>query len=275
VFGLSTPNLSGDTRRVPTVQANGVALHYEESGTGDPILCVHGTGSSSELWADAVAALSARGRAVVYDRRGFGRSERPQPLRMDVRLHGDDAAALLEALDAAPAVVIGRSQGGEIALDLALRHPGRVRALVLLEGGGLRLSDEAVRLVAAADERVFAAAEQDPGAVGRTLLDAMLGDGVWDELPEVVRRTFTDNGPAIVAEERAGLLRVTAEELRAISVPTLAVGAEDSPEGFRAWVPLVAGAIPNARTAWVEGGHLIDASHPAVLAFVDDVLGAG
>jgi pimeloyl-ACP methyl ester carboxylesterase len=260
---------------VARVHVNGVSLHVEERGAGDAILCIHGTGSSTALWGGAAEALAQRGRAIVYDRRGFGRSERPEPLRMDVALHADDAAALLAELAAAPAVVIGRSQGGEIAVDLALRHPGVVRALVLLEGGGLRLSDEAVRLVAAADERVFAAAEQDPGAVGRTLLDAMLGDGVWDELPEVVRRTFTDNGPAIVAEERAGLLRVTAEELRAISVPTLAVGAEDSPEGFRAWVPLVAGAIPNARTAWVEGGHLIDASHPAVLAFVDDVLGAG
>jgi pimeloyl-ACP methyl ester carboxylesterase len=269
VFGLSTPNLSGDTRRVPTVQANGVALHYEESGTGDPILCVHGTGSSSELWADAVAALSARGRAVVYDRRGFGRSERPQPLRMDVRLHGDDAAALLEALDAAPAVVIGRSQGGEIALDLALRHPGRVRALVLLEGGGLLLGERTRSWLAELGALVLGA---DEDAVAETMLRGALGDEGWESLPDPVRRIFVDNGPAIAAEHRGGYLEVAPVDLAAVSCPALVVAAESSPPELAEAMDAVAAAIPGARLARVGGGHLIDPAHPVVLAFVDEVL---
>jgi len=258
--------------RVSHVRVNGVSLHVEERGAGDAVLCIHGTGSSTALWSDAAEVLAARGRAIVYDRRGFGRSERPDPLRMDVGLHADDAAALVAALDAAPVIVIGRSQGGEIAVDLALRHPALVRALVLLEGGGLALSPGAVRLIAEADERIFAAAERDLATVGRTMLDALLGDDVWGELPEAVRRTFTENGPAIVSEERAGLLRVTADELAAVAQPALVVGALDSPAGFREWVPLVAAALPAVRTAWVAGGHLIDAAHPEVLAFVDDIL---
>ena len=71
---------------------------------------------------------------IAYDRRGCARSERPQPYeRTSVAEHADDAAALLDALSAAPAIVIGRSYGGTVAADLALRHPDRVRALVLLE----------------------------------------------------------------------------------------------------------------------------------------------
>jgi esterase len=115
-----------------------VSLYYEEHGAGEPILCIHGTGSSAALWFDAAHELATHGRTIVYDRRGFARSERPEPFVTDVHQHTDDAAALIEALEAAPAVVIGRSYGGNVALELALRYPDRVRALALLEGARRR-----------------------------------------------------------------------------------------------------------------------------------------
>jgi esterase len=136
---------------VPRLPVNGVSLYYEELGAGEPMLCIHGTLSSAGLWTDAAAELATRGRTIVYDRRGFSRSERPEPFVADVHLHADDAAALIEALSASPAIVIGRSAGGEIAVDLALRYPNNVRALALLEGGGLWLGEGARRLIAAVD----------------------------------------------------------------------------------------------------------------------------
>jgi esterase len=257
---------------VAEVRVNGVSLYYEEHGAGEPILCIHGTGSSAAVWGDAVARLATRGRTIAYDRRGFSRSERPEPFVTDVRQHADDAAALLDALAAAPAIVIGRSQGGEIAVDLALGYPDSVRALALLEGGGLSLGEGARRWLAELDEQVFAAAEADMDSVGRTMLASVLGPGGWEELPEPVRRMFTDNGPAIVAEHRGGLLDVRPEELGRIGRPTLLVAARDSPPVLAEATRLLAEAMPSARVEWVEGGHLIDPAHPAVLAFVDEVL---
>jgi esterase len=257
---------------MPEVRVNGVSLYYEEHGSGSPILCIHGTGSSSALWTDAAAVLAGRGRTIVYDRRGFSRSERPEPFVTNVHEQADDAAALLEALHAAPAIVIGRSHGGETAVDLALRYPERVRALALLEGGGLSLGEALRRWLAEVDERVFAAAEVDMSTVGETLLNEVLGAGAWGALPEPVRQIFTDNGPAIVAEERGGLLDVSREQLGTILQPTLVVAAEGSPPAFAEVMELVAAAIPSASLEWVGGDHLIDPAHPAVLAFVDDVL---
>lgn len=254
------------------VEVNGVSLYYEEWGAGEPVVCIHGTGSSTALWRDAAAELGSRGRAIVYDRRGFSRSERPEPFVTDVHRQADDAAALIDRLGAAPAIVVGRSHGGEIAVDLALRYPGCVRALALLEGGGLSLSPTLTTWLSEVDEQVFAAAEVDMATVGEVLLAAVLGDGAWEELPEPVKEIFTANGPAIVAEERGGLLDASAAELGTIAQPTLLVTGKDSPPAFAEWVDLVAGAMPSARVALVEGGHLISAAHPAVLAFVDDVL---
>ena len=256
---------------MPDVEVNGTSLYYEEYGSGTPLLGIHGTGSSVELWREAAKALGGQGRAIVYDRRGFGRSERPEPLVMDVGTHADDAAALLDALGAGGAIVVGRSQGGEIAVDLALRHPQHVRALALLEGGGLALSPALRDWLDAMHERLYAAPEEE---VGRVLIAEVLGADLWDELPEPMRRTFADNGPAILAEERAGLLDVTPDELGTIDVPILILAGRDSPAPFADATERVAAVLPSARVEWVEGGHLIDPAHPAVLGFVAEVQSA-
>ena len=185
----------------------------------------------------------------------------------------DDAAALIDALAATPAIVIARSHGGEIAVDLALRYPERVRALALLEGGGLLLSEAFRGWLAGFHERIFAAADADASSVGETMLRGVLGDAGWEATPEPVREVFKANGPAIVAEERGGLLDVSAEQLASIDRPTLLVGAKDSSPEFAEVTRLMAEAMPSARVEWVEGGHLINPAHPAVLDFVDDVLG--
>ena len=108
--------------------------------------------------------------------------------------------------------------------------------------------------------------------VGETLLRTVLGDAGWEELPTSVRQIFTANGPAILAEERGGLLDVDAAQLATIAQPTLLVGAKDSPPAFAEATRLLAEAIPSARVEWVEGDHLIDPAHPIVLGFVEEVL---
>ena len=141
--------------------------------------------------------------------------------------HTDDAAALIDALAAAPAIVIGRSHGGEIAVDLALRYPDRVRALALLEGGGLSLSEALMRWVA---ELERAGLRRGRGRhEHRRRDDAARCPGRCEPgsgLPEPVKQIFTANGPAIVAELRGGLLDVSAEQLGTIDQPTLLVGAQ-------------------------------------------------
>ena len=257
---------------MPEVRANGVSLYYEEYGAGEPIVGIHGTGSSVALWESAAGVLGQHGRAIVYDRRGFGRSAQPSPFATDVHQQADDAAALIDALDAAPAIVIGRSQGGEIAVDLALRYPDRVRALALLEGGALALGPQMQEWLADVDEQVFAAAEADIDTVGETMIRAVLGDEGWEAWPAEVQEIFTANGPGIAAEHRGGLLDVTPDELRSIAHPTLIVGGKESGPAFAEVTNLMAASMPNAEVEWVEAGHVIDAAHPVVLGFVDRVL---
>ncbi len=84
---------------MPEAELNGIRLYYEEHGRGASILCIHGTSGSAVAWPAAVENLARLGRVIVYDRRGSGRSERPNRYeRTSVAEHADDAAGLLDAL---------------------------------------------------------------------------------------------------------------------------------------------------------------------------------
>jgi pimeloyl-ACP methyl ester carboxylesterase len=246
-------------------------LYYDERGSGTPILGIHGGGSSAVFWEDAAETLAGVGRTIIYDRRGSNRSERPEPYEItSVREHADDALLLLRALNAEPAILIGRSYGGTVALDLALRHPESVLGLALLEAGSRGLSPEYDRWFdSVADIVEQTATERGAHVVGEVLLREVFG--AWEELPEVWREVFTVNGPALLAEVRGGETTDNAR-LAELSVPTLVVTADDSPEPIRRGSEAFEHALPQARKAHVGGGHAIDPAGPDVLEFISEVV---
>lgn len=261
---------------MPEQAINGVRLYYEEHGEGDPILCIHGGGSSAVMWEEAVEELARLGRVIVYDRRGCTRSERPEPYqRTSVGEQADDAAALLEALARAPAVVIGRSYGGAVAIDLALRHPERLRALVLLEGDALGLSPAGLEWTKGICDRLREVAANDGvDAVYEALIGEVIGEGAWASFPDEIRRVLTHNGPALLAE--LGYVDEPMPDDAAfatIDKPVLLVAASESPPEQRDMTEKMAAVLPYARTSLVAGGHLIDPAAPEVLTFIGEELG--
>jgi pimeloyl-ACP methyl ester carboxylesterase len=188
-----------------------------------------------------------------------------------VREHADDARALLQALDAEPAVMIGRSYGGTVALDLALRHPDSVRALALLEAGPMGLSleyDAWFESLRETVEELAVAGRTDE--VGETVLRDVFD--AWEELPEALRTTFTENAPALLAEIRGGEWLTANSRLGELTVPTLIVTADESPEPIQRGSEALGRALPQAQTARVAGDHAIDPAGPEVLAFVGEIL---
>ncbi len=257
-----------------TVAVDGIRLYTEVHGAGTPsLLGIHGTPGSALTWVDAATELADHGQCIIYDRRGFGRSERPEPFdRSDLADHVDDALGVLRTLTATPAVIIGRSTGGLIALELARRHPEAVTALVLLEPALLSADPEAT---AWADALRTTSQESVPERASEVVVRAALGDEAWETLPDDLRTLVDEAAPAVVAEMRGrGLdlsdepLELGDDDLAGLDQPVLLVSSEDSPDVLRRVNDRLAEGLPNAETAIVPGGHLIYPAHPVVLDFI-------
>src|SRR4029079_1663466 len=121
----------------PPCSASGTArpdlyteLYWESTGEGPPLLLVMGMGLSGGAWWRTVETLSRDYRVITFDNRGVGRSRGLTPAYTTEAL-ADDAVAVLDALAIEQANIYGLSLGGMVAQQIALRHPRRVRSLVL------------------------------------------------------------------------------------------------------------------------------------------------
>lgn len=115
---------------MPYTEAPGFRMEYEIHGAGDPLLLINGLGSDRSEWLFQVPEFAKHFLTIAFDNRGAGGSDTP-PGPYSTAQMADDAAVLLEYLEAGRAHVLGVSLGGMIAQEVALRHPHRVRKLVL------------------------------------------------------------------------------------------------------------------------------------------------
>ena len=118
------------------IPINGVNLHIEDTGSGEPIIFVHEFGGDIRSWQPQVEYFSSRYRCITFNARGYPPSDVPE----DETLYGqqiatNDLKGVLDALDIARAFVVGLSMGAYTGLMFAMQHPERVRSLVFASGG--------------------------------------------------------------------------------------------------------------------------------------------
>lgn len=115
---------------MPQLKANGINIHYEEQGSGDPLLLIMGFTMSVVGWHWNIPTFAKSFRTIAFDNRGVGQSDKPD-LPYSMAMFADDTAGVLDALNVEQAHVFGISMGGMIAQEFALRHPQRVQTLIL------------------------------------------------------------------------------------------------------------------------------------------------
>ncbi len=258
---------------------NGVALHHEIHGAGDPLVLVHGSWGDASRWDLVVPDLARTFRVLAYDRRGHSRSERvagPGSVDED----GDDLAALLEHVQMAPAYGVATSWGANIALRLACRRPELFRKLVCHEPPlfDLLADDPESRLVlertAALMDAVRARLESgDHEGGARLFADTVaFGPGVWDDrLPPDVRAAFVDNAPTFLDELRdPDQQAIDVAALRDLPVPVHLTEGSESPPHFGRVLDRLEELIPRVTREVIAGaGHAPQSTSPA--AYVERV----
>jgi 3-oxoadipate enol-lactonase len=239
---------------MPTAHINGIDLHYEETGSGPPLLLLHGLGSSSRDWALQVPVFAADHRVIACDVRGHGRSAKP-PGAYSVPGFAADVAALLRHLDTGPAAVVGISMGGMIAFQLAVDAPDLVERLVIVNSGPeliLRTWGERFQ----AWQRLALVRLLGMGGMARFLVPRLFPKPDQEE----IRRTFIErwienDRRAYMASLRALLGWSVADRLGEIRCPVLVIAADQD------YTPVAAKAAYVARLPQAELAVIPDSRH--------------
>jgi pimeloyl-ACP methyl ester carboxylesterase len=250
---------------MPEAKANGVRLYYELHGNGEPLALVHGSWVDATTWRFVIPGLADSFRVLVYDRRGHSRSERLDS-QDSFEEDGDDLAALLEALELAPAHVVTSSSGGLIALGLAIRRPDVFRSLSCHEPPLWGLledepeSQELLQLGARGLEAIGRRiAEGDHERAARQFVEQFaLGPGAWESvLPPEGRAIFVQNAPTFLAElQDREALKIGEDALSRLEIPVHLTDGSESPRVFRRTIDRLTELIPRVTRETIEGAHV-------------------
>jgi 2-hydroxy-6-oxonona-2,4-dienedioate hydrolase len=261
---------------------NNALIYYEVAGEGQPLVMIHAGVADSRQWNNEFAHFAHRLRVLRYDMRGYGKSE---PVDGEFR-HLQDLTAFLDYLQIdQPAILMGCSIGGGLAMDFALTHPSRVAALIMVDSNprGLELDvsdppgfEEADKAYDAGDLDLLAEIETRIwfDGVGRTP----------EQVNPAMRQLAYEMNRHALSLDAKGLGKrlpdtevSAAERLSEINVPVLViVGAQDIPY-MQAAADHMLERIPTARKATIDdAAHLSNMDQPVefrrvVTAFLDDV----
>lgn len=270
---------------MPAVNVNGVRLFYTLTGdAGPPLVLVHGSWADWSDWELVLPALTQHFRVLAYDRRGHSQSQRV-PGQGSVDEDAADLAALIEALDLAPAHVAGLSSGGSIALRLATRRPDLLRSVSAQEPPlfGLLAHDPdhgpMMQELMAQIQTVAArlAAGDTEGGARQFVEEIALGPGAWAQLPPEEKQLLLSNASTFLDETRdPELFTIDLAALAEFSRPVLLTHGDQSHPSFAPVVAKLATSLPGAGVRVFAGsGHLPMVTHPAeYVAVISDFVAA-
>ncbi|HEY72686.1 MAG: 3-oxoadipate enol-lactonase [Anaerolineaceae bacterium 4572_32.2] len=239
---------------MPKLHLRDIDLYYETTGEGQPILFIHGLGSSGRDWEPQIAFFSqserrssAHYQIVTFDVRGHGQSDKP-PGPYSIRLFADDTAELIKALDIAPAHVVGISMGGMIAFQLAVSAPDLVKSLTIVNSAPelvLRSFEERLRAL----QRLLITHLLGMRKMGQVLSERLLPKPEHAELRRIFVERWAENDKRAYIDSMKALVGWSvADRLGDIRCPTLVIAADED------YTPM---SLKEAYVAQIEQAELV------------------
>ena len=246
---------------MPNMQIGEVELYYEIRGQGDPLLLIHGLGSSSRDWEYQIEPFSQNYQVVAMDVRGHGRSAKP-PGPYSIPLFAADAAELIRALRLVPAHVVGISMGGMIGLQLAVDAPDLVRSLVVVNAGPemiVRTWRERWQLL----QRQLIVRVLGLRKMGEVLGGRLFPKPEQGDLRQLFAERWAENDPRAYREAMNALVGWSVTDwLEAIACPVLVVAADQDYTPVEAKAAYVQ-RLPRAELQIIaDSRHATPVEHP-------------
>jgi len=242
-----------------------IVLAYDESGSGRPLLLVHGYPLNRHMWQPQVATLGDASRVIAPDLRGHGESGAPDAPHTVDRL-ADDLAELLDGLGVTqPVVVGGLSMGGYVALAFYRRHTARVAGLIL---AATRAGADSDAGKANRDKAIALAREKGVDAIADSMLPKMLAPATYESRPALVHqvRQIMTSTPlnGVVGDLSAMRDRPDSTELLGgILQPVLVIHGQDDQLIPPTEAEAAFARLPHGRLALIPGaGHLLNLDQP-------------
>lgn len=117
-----------------TVRVGDIRIYYEIHGKGEPLFLIMGLGSDMAGWMFQIMDFSQKYKVIVFDNRGVGRTDAPD-IPYSTKMMADDTIGLMDTLQIEEAHILGLSMGGFIAQEIAIKHPRRIKSLILATTG--------------------------------------------------------------------------------------------------------------------------------------------
>jgi len=260
---------------VPKVRVNDIEMNYELHGEGEPLVLIMGFTGNLEAWRPLLPAFAAEYRVLIFDNRGAGLTDKPAG-PYSIPMMADDAAGLMDALGIEAADVYGISMGGMIAQELALRHPQKVKALVLgcTTPGGPNSPPRPQKTIEALARIPNVSVEEGLEIVMGLLFTDEFAAADGQRLREMTLNSFDLRTPrhAVQAQGAAIAAHDTYDRLPQIKAPTLVIAGEADELIPSDNSPTLAQRIPGAELVTyprARHGYLYEVAAEATAAVLD------
>jgi pimeloyl-ACP methyl ester carboxylesterase len=210
---------------MPEVNVGDISMYYEVNGAGEPLVLLHGLGSTIRDWERQVPIFAQRYQVITGDMRGHGRSSKP-PGPYSVPQFTADVVELLHQLQVESAHILGLSMGGMIAFQMAVDTPQLVKSMVIVNSGP-ELVPRTWREHLGIWQRLLISRLMGPQKMGEVISQRLFPEPHKTEMAQTMATRWAENDKAAyLAATKALIGWSVAEQLPHINCPTLVISAD-------------------------------------------------